>query len=107
MSAPQVIQVPARLLGVVMLARLLQRLEASREPVDPEQYRTVVRRLEQALQDTPADEALKSLFKVYPAAGEVYENLHYDHAGLCEAPLEAALNAELQARDVLARLSRP
>ncbi len=107
MSAPQVIQVPARLLGVVMLARLLQRLEASREPVNPEQYRSVVHRLEQALRETPSDAALKSLFKVYPAAAEVYENLQYEHAGLCEAPLEAALNAELQARDLLERLSRP
>jgi len=33
-----------------------------------------------------------------PAASELYENLRYEHAGLVRAPLEKALNAELEAR---------
>lgn len=106
MSDAQVIKMPARLLGVVMLARLLQRLEASREPVSPEQYRTVVQRLAHALRETPSDEHLKALFKVYPAAAEVYENLHYEHAGLTQAPLEVSLNTELHVRELLARVAR-
>jgi hypothetical protein len=106
MSDAQVIRMPSRLLGVVMLARLLQRLETSREPVSPEQYRAVVQRLKEALRDTPTDEHLQTLFRIYPAAAEVYENLQYEYAGLLHAPLEVSLNTELQAREVIQRVAR-
>jgi hypothetical protein len=97
------VQIPARLSTVVTLAQLLQRLEMSRVPVDPRQYRRVVQRLSDALHGVRSDAALEAVFGVYPAAGELYENLQYQHAGLCRAPLEASLNSELQARDVIDR----
>ncbi|GIX25890.1 MULTISPECIES: hypothetical protein [Caldimonas] len=100
------IQVPARLLGLVMMARLLQRLDTSREPVDARQYHDVVRRLQDLLRTTPVDDALKAVLNAYPAAGEVYENLRYEHAGLCLQPLERSMGTELQAREVLRRVAR-
>jgi len=34
----------------------------------------------------------------FPAVAELYENLHYEHAGLCRSVLETSLAAELAAR---------
>jgi hypothetical protein len=42
----------------------------------------------------------------HPAAAELYENLQYEHAGLCRSPLEAALNAELLAGAAIQRAMR-
>ena len=42
----------------------------------------------------------------HPAASQVYENLHYGHAGLCRSPLEWALGAELRAREAIERAAR-
>lgn len=97
------VQIPARLTVVVTLAKLLQRLELSEVPVDPQQYRSVVQRLSEAFEGVPSDMALDAVLGVCPAAAELYENLQYRHAGLCRSPLEASLNSELQARDVIDR----
>jgi hypothetical protein len=85
------------------LAGMLERLERSTTPVDPEQYRTVVARLRAALADVSASSALHPLFASSPATAELYENLHYERAGLCLRQLEAATESELQARRVIAR----
>ncbi|MCH8855539.1 MAG: hypothetical protein IIA03_04705, partial [Proteobacteria bacterium] len=50
--------------------------------------------------------ALATVLDHFPAAAELYENLQYAHAGLCRAPLEASLQSELAARELLARVSR-
>ncbi|MEW6704029.1 MAG: hypothetical protein AB1430_04180 [Pseudomonadota bacterium] len=100
------VAIPASLTVVAALAQLLQRLELSREPVSADQYRSVVRRLADALHEAAPGEALEALLNAFPAAAELYENLNYQHAGLCRAPLEAALNAELAARQWIARLAR-
>jgi hypothetical protein len=99
-------QIPARLTVVVALAQLLQRLEGSTVPVDPAQYRAVAGKLAEALREAPADDALQAVLGAFPAASDVYENLHYAHAGLCRAPLEFALQAELKARELLAKAGR-
>lgn len=101
MKATQVQSIPARLTVVVTLAQLLQRLEGSVERVDAQQYRSVVRRLAEVLPTVPADDALSAVLGAFPAAAELYENLNYDAAGLCRSPLEASLNSELKARDVI------
>lgn len=88
------------------LAQLLERLERSRGPVGAEQYRSVVLHLVQEFGDVPPHPALGTLLDSYPAAAELYENLHYQEAGLCRSGLEAATRAELQARDVIARVRR-
>ena len=84
--------------NLVMLARMLERLDRSEVAVDPLQYRGVVEHLADALRSAPHDAALEAVLEASPATAELYENLQYQHAGLCRSPLEAGLNAELAAR---------
>lgn len=88
---------------IAMLAALLQRLEASKVAIDAGQYRTVVQRLSQALADAPSDARLHALLDAHPAAAELYENLRYEHAGLCRAPLERSMTTEARAREAIER----
>lgn len=92
--------------NLVMLARMLERLDRSGEAVDPQQYRGVVEHLSDVLRSVPYDAALEAVLQASPATAELYENLHYQHAGLCRSPLEPALNAEIAARGVLDRARR-
>ena len=87
----------------VTLAELLQRVEASTTTIGPAQYRALVLHLGQLLDQLPPGDGLQQLLATFPAAAEVYENLHYGHAGLCRAPLEQSLNSELSARQLIER----
>ena len=91
------LQSPSRTAGV--LAQLLERLDASRIPVDAHQYRTVVMGLAQMLADDSVD--WQPLLAESPAAAAVYENLHYAEAGLCRSDLDAAMRAEVAARGAI------
>jgi len=84
--------------NLVLLARMLERLDRSTVAVDPQQYRGVVEHLGEVLRAVPYDAALEAVLEASPATAELYENLQYQHAGLCRSPLESALNAELAAR---------
>ena len=86
---------------LIMLARMIERLDRSAEPVDPQQYRGVVEHLSEVLRTMPHDAALEAVLEASPATAELYENLNYQHAGLCRSPLEAGLQAELAARAVI------
>ncbi len=88
------LQAPTRSAAIV--AQLLERLDASAQPVDAHQYRTVAARLAALLADTGTD--WQPLLAQSPAAAAMYENLHYADAGLCRSPLDAAMRAELAAR---------
>ena len=87
--------------NLVMLARMLERLDRSTVAVDPHQYRGVVEHLSEALRSAPYDAALEAVLEASPATAELYENLQYQHAGLCRSGLEPALNAELAARSAI------
>lgn len=89
---------------VIVLAGLLERLERRPGRIDADAHRTVVQRLQRALAapELPGD-ALDAVLGVHPAASELYENLHYAHAGLVRSPLEPAVAAERRARELLAR----
>ncbi len=91
------LQSPSRTAAV--LAQLLERLDASRVPVDGHQYRTVVDSLTRMLSDDSVD--WQPLLDESPAAATVYENMFYNEAGLCRSPLDAAMNAELMARKAI------
>ena len=82
----------------ITLAELLQRIEASAQPIGATQYRRLVRHLAQLLDSLPPGPDLDQLLQAFPAAAGLYENQHYDMAGLCRSPLEASLNSELSAR---------
>ncbi len=104
MAAAKSIEIPERLRVVFALARLLQRLEGSNLQASAEQYRQVAARLRDTLAATPHDAALDLILEAFPAAAEVYENLHYAHAGLVRHELEASLESERSAREAIERL---
>ncbi len=81
-----------------MLARMIERLDRSAEPVDAQQYRGVVEHLSEVLRAMPHDAALEAVLDASPATAELYENINYEFAGLCRSPLEPALEAEIAAR---------
>ncbi len=114
---PTQIRLPADLMNVLTLAGLLERLEHSFEPVSPDQYRAVVGRLTQALSEVKlaatlpgqveVGQVLNAILAAHPDAAQVYENLNYQHAGLCLAPLDVSLRAELKAREAISRAAGP
>jgi hypothetical protein len=106
MNAHPTIPSRAQLALTHLLARLLERLERSPVPVGAEQYRSVVLHLAEEFNDLPPGADLGALLDAHPAAAELYENLHYAHAGLCRHPLGAAAEAELLARQVIDRARR-
>lgn len=89
-----------------VLAQLLEKLEHSPVPVGAEQYRSVVEHLVHEFEDVEQGAELGRLLDAYPAAAEVYENLNYQHAGLCRSALDASLAAEVGAREAIARAMR-
>ena len=90
-----------------VLAQLLERLEHSAVPVGAEQYRSVVMHLVEDFRDVEQGVELGQLLDAYPAAAEVYENLNYQHAGLCRSALDSSLSAELAAKQAIERAMRP
>ena len=89
-----------------ILADLLERLDRSEVPVDAGQYRSVVMHLVQEIGDVEPGSDLGALLDSHPAAAELYENLNYEHAGLCRSSLDVSLAAEKQAREVLEKAMR-
>ena len=92
--------------NLVALARTLERLERSPEPVDADQFRTVVERLKAGLAAAPYDAGLEALLASFPCTAELYENLKYEHAGLCRSPLELATQGEVRARAAIDAVRR-
>lgn len=102
-ATPHPNAVAAQLQTVAALAQLLERLDRSAERVDAGQYRGVAQRLGELLAQATPGPLLDRLLNAFPSAAEVYENLRYEHAGLCRTPLETALNTEMQARAAIDR----
>ena len=88
-------------MNLVVLAQMLERLDRSAQAVDAEQYRSVASRLAAELEAAPRDAALEGVLNAYPAAAQLYENLNYQHAGLCRSPMDSALAAEVAARTAI------
>ena len=92
--------------NLVALVQVLRRLERSSAPFDAGQYRSVVERIQAELLSHPGDASLEALLAAVPELAELYENLNYEHAGLCRSPLDAAVSAEQEARKVIAAAGR-
>ncbi|MBZ8139234.1 hypothetical protein CLD22_04875 [Rubrivivax gelatinosus] len=93
----ETIRLPARLHALAAMAALLERLDNQPRSASADQYRGVVRQMQDLLTEAEGEDSLAALLAVAPATAELYENLHYGQAGLCRSPLEDALNAELAA----------
>ena len=96
----------ARFATAQILSDLLETLENSVVPVDAGQYRSVVRHLVHELGDVQPGAELAAMLDSHPAAAELYENLNYQHAGLCRSSLDASLAAEKQARAAIGKAMR-
>ncbi len=105
-AATHTIVVPSHLTVVFMFARLLERLETSGDRVHAQQYRFVVRQLAREFAAVAPDAALRSLLGVFPAAAQLFENLHYAQVGLCHAPRGPADAAESLAQTTIERARR-
>lgn len=98
---------PSRLHTLAAMAGLLERLEASPSTASAEQYLGVARQVRALLAQAEPDGHLHLLLNAAPHTAELYENLRYEVAGLCRAPLEVALNTELAATAALNRARAP
>ena len=97
---------PAALHDLAAMAMLLERLERQPRKAGADQYRTVVQRVSPLLEGAEPGDDLHALLAVAPATAEIYENLHYVHAGLCLAPLDRATAAEQAAAAAIERSRR-
>ena len=106
MQAARQIQIPERLRVVATLAQLLERVGTQVAAIGAVQYQSIVRHLSEELARVDSDDALDVVLRTFPAASEVYENLNYEHAGLCRSPLDLSLNTEMQARAAIQHAAR-
>lgn len=86
--------VPTSLASLLLLSRLLGRMEASPQAPAPAQYQLLTRRIAALLEELSGEPALPGVLDSFPATAEIYENLHYAHAGLLRSALEPSLQAE-------------
>lgn len=107
MNTTQKPSLNADLSVIQILAGLLDRLDNSKVPVDAGQYRAVVQRLAEALDQVPPGLALDALLDAHPAAAALYENMQYAHAGLCRSPLSISLLTERSAKEAIERAMHP
>ncbi len=92
--------------NLVLLAQILERLEQGGRAIDADQYRVLVSRITDELKATPHDAGLDAVLENFPTVSELYENLNYEHAGLCRSALEPGLAAEVAARAAIAGARR-
>ncbi len=107
MEATKTVQLPERLRVLVTLSNLLQHLESPpNAALNADQHRSVVSHLVAELQRVDPDEAFEFVLRHFPATAELYENLHYEHAGLCRSPLSQSLSTEQLARAAIDKVRR-
>lgn len=91
-----------RIHSLLALAGLLERMERVPGPINADQYRSVVGRLEAELDALDADPRLRQVLAASPACAEIYENRRYQAAGLCLRELDVAVETETRARAAIA-----
>lgn len=100
-ASPAPDTVRSRIETLVALARLLERVERGGVAPAPDQYRSLVRKLQAVLCSEMPDAAREAVLAASPAATEIWENLHYEVSGLGRSPLDRAVAAELVATAAL------
>src|SRR5215207_860020 len=103
MTAPRLESLQTRIETVIALSRLLERVEASPVPIGADQYQALIRQLKAALAAPMPQPALEAILAAHPASAEVYENLHYDAAGLSRSPLDRSVETEMLAAQAIER----
>jgi hypothetical protein len=106
MNAPRLESIQTRIEIVIALARLLDRVEASPIPIGADQYRALIVQLRAALAAPIPQPALDAILRAHPGTAELYENMHYESAGLSRSPLDRSVATELLASQLIERASR-
>ena len=96
----------SRLETVIALSRLLERVETRGVAIGADQYRVLVQRLQDVLATPLPGPAIEAILGAHPATAEVYENMHYDVAGLSRSPIDRSVATELLATQAIERASR-
>jgi hypothetical protein len=91
---------------IALLADSLQALESSTIGVDANQYDLLISQLKAEMGRIEMNREYRTLLSRYPAAAELYENLHYETNGLCMHNNEHAILAERIARGVIQACAR-
>lgn len=92
-----------RIENLLAMAHLLERVDEKPTQVGAAQYQSLVRTVGSLLDDDLPPDAVQAVLRRFPATAALYENLHYDRSGLSQSPLEAAINSELLADQVIAK----
>lgn len=95
-----------RVMALVSFAGLLQRFDSGAIAFNAAQYQAVVKRLKSAMRSNVDPATLQSVLDAHPAAAELYENLHYEAAGLSRTPLDLSVSSERRAAEAIARWQR-
>lgn len=95
-----------RIAAVIRLAALLDRFESGRLPLNADQFRAIAQQLGAAMKRDIDPTALAAVLNAHPAAAALYENQHYDRAGLARSPIDQSVAAERLAAQVIARAAR-
>ena len=106
MAVSKTDSVKSRLENIIALARLLERVEANAVAVGADQYQALVRQVKFALDEDLPEPALQAVLRAYPAAAELYENMHYQLSGLSRSSLERSVSSEMLASQLLARMAK-
>lgn len=85
------------------VSTMLATVEGSGKRFDPAQYRSLARSVTETLKFAPPGVELDIVLKTFPATAALYENLNYEHAGLCRAPLDASMASEGEAVAAIGR----
>lgn len=91
----------------VELALLLENAERKASPATADNYQTIVRQLRRILVRGLPPNDLQCVLDAFPAAVELFENIHFERSGLSRAPLlNAAYSAAITKR-LMASLTLP
>ncbi|PXW99406.1 hypothetical protein C7444_101236 [Sphaerotilus hippei] len=107
MSTAKTLRPSARMQNLISLAQLFERLDRDPTGAGIDQYRLLMQRLGKALETAEPGPVLQVVLDTHPATAELYENLHYAHAGLCRSPLEDSLRSEHAALQAIAQARAP
>ena len=94
-----------RIENLIAMAQLLERVDANPTIVGAQQYLNLVNTVKSLLaEDNLPDDALRAVLRACPASAQLYENMHYDRAGLSLSPLDAAVASEIAATELITGL---
>lgn len=93
--------------NAVELALLLENAERNASPATANNYQVIVCQLRRVLvRGLPAND-LQCVLEAFPAAAELFENIHFERLGLSRAPLLNRAHSAAMTKRLMASLTLP